>query len=110
MANSPRRSTSSDTSLEELSPALLETIQETIVATIREKLTTLAPTCVATPSDVGALEEGPTQLAPAPFVTEGLDTLMQSQSGDAFPQWLARLECLQKGLSDVQYQVMRAPL
>ncbi|KAL0411595.1 UNVERIFIED_CONTAM: hypothetical protein Slati_3749200 [Sesamum latifolium] len=53
----PRHSTSSDTSMEELSPALLGAIQQIISAAIREQMVTLAPTRVATPSDVDAPEE-----------------------------------------------------
>ncbi|KAL0399755.1 UNVERIFIED_CONTAM: hypothetical protein Sradi_2318800 [Sesamum radiatum] len=57
------------TSIEEISPALLGTIQQIVSATIREEVAALAPTRVATPSDVDApedeVEEG--VLAPIPL-------------------------------------------
>ncbi|KAL2232774.1 UNVERIFIED_CONTAM: hypothetical protein Sindi_1457400, partial [Sesamum indicum] len=88
----------------ELSPTLLETIKQIIVAASR--ITgNFSPCLGSNPSDIGALEEvDPAPPAPAPIVTEALDTLMQSQSGDVPPQSLALLKCAQKGLQNVQYQ------
>ncbi|KAL0298691.1 UNVERIFIED_CONTAM: hypothetical protein Sradi_6528900 [Sesamum radiatum] len=34
---------------------------------------------------------------------------LPAQVGDVLPQWLARLEYLQKRLQDIQYRVMGAP-
>ncbi|KAL0282088.1 UNVERIFIED_CONTAM: hypothetical protein Sradi_7272400 [Sesamum radiatum] len=66
----PRRSTSSYTSTEELSPALLRAIQQIVVVALREHVFAAAPPRVATPSDVEALEEEAREEAsvPAPLV------------------------------------------
>ncbi|KAL0431980.1 UNVERIFIED_CONTAM: hypothetical protein Sradi_0824000 [Sesamum radiatum] len=95
----PRHSTSSDTSAEEISPALLGAIKQIVSAAIREQVPTLAPTPTATPSDVEAPEEEPEEVAPvpAPPTTRRLD--IPSLVPQEVPaHWLARLECLQKGL------------
>ncbi|KAL0395507.1 UNVERIFIED_CONTAM: hypothetical protein Slati_4516900 [Sesamum latifolium] len=48
--------------------------------------------------------------APVPLVAGGQEPPSQTQE-DVPPQWLARFECLQKGLQDVQYQIAkRTPL
>ncbi|KAL0462333.1 UNVERIFIED_CONTAM: hypothetical protein Slati_0120900 [Sesamum latifolium] len=52
----PRCSTSSDTSTEELSPALLGAIHQIVSAAIREQVAVLARARVATPSDIDAPE------------------------------------------------------
>ncbi|KAL0451448.1 UNVERIFIED_CONTAM: hypothetical protein Slati_1122900 [Sesamum latifolium] len=44
-----------------------------------------------------------------PDAVEGHTKKLPAQAGDVPPQWLARLESLQKGLQDIQYQVMGAP-
>ncbi|KAL0451568.1 UNVERIFIED_CONTAM: hypothetical protein Slati_1134900 [Sesamum latifolium] len=67
----PRRSTSSDTSTEELSPALLGAIQQIVVAAFREYVSTVAPPRVTTPSDVEAPEEDAGEEAPVPVQTRG---------------------------------------
>ncbi|KAL0434144.1 UNVERIFIED_CONTAM: hypothetical protein Slati_2748700 [Sesamum latifolium] len=66
VADPPRRSTSSDTSTEELSPALLGDIQQLVTAAILEQVVAIAPTRVATPSDVDAPEEEEGKDAPIP--------------------------------------------
>ncbi|KAL0405975.1 UNVERIFIED_CONTAM: hypothetical protein Slati_3911400, partial [Sesamum latifolium] len=53
----PRQSTSSDTSTEELSPALLGAIQHIVTAAIGEQAAAIAPARVATPSNADAPEE-----------------------------------------------------
>ncbi|KAL0401833.1 UNVERIFIED_CONTAM: hypothetical protein Slati_4213200 [Sesamum latifolium] len=98
------------TSAEEISPALLGAIQQIVYAAIREKVTALVPARVATPSDVEAPEEEPGEAVPvpAPPTVRRLD--IPSSIPQEFPtHWLARLECLQKGLQDVQYQIGGAP-
>ncbi|KAL0401746.1 UNVERIFIED_CONTAM: hypothetical protein Slati_4204500 [Sesamum latifolium] len=65
MTDPPRRSTSSDTSTEELSPALFRVIQRIVSATIQEQLAVLTLTRTTTPSDVDVLEEVAEEGAPA---------------------------------------------
>ncbi|KAL0308884.1 UNVERIFIED_CONTAM: hypothetical protein Sradi_5830700 [Sesamum radiatum] len=57
MADPPRRRTFSDTSTEQVSPALLQAIQQIVSAAIREQVAALALACVATQSYVDILEE-----------------------------------------------------
>ncbi|KAL0285783.1 UNVERIFIED_CONTAM: hypothetical protein Sangu_2764100 [Sesamum angustifolium] len=57
MANPLQRNTSSDTSMEEISPALLGAIQQIVSAAILEQVAVLAPARVATPSSVNVPEE-----------------------------------------------------
>ncbi|KAL0388993.1 UNVERIFIED_CONTAM: hypothetical protein Scaly_0256400 [Sesamum calycinum] len=66
MVDSPRRNTSSVTSTEELSPALLGAIQPIVSAAIREQMVTLAPVHVATLSDVDVPKEEAEKSAPVP--------------------------------------------
>ncbi|KAL0329227.1 UNVERIFIED_CONTAM: hypothetical protein Sradi_4909400 [Sesamum radiatum] len=67
MANPPQCSTSSNTSTEEISPALLGPIRQIISTAIREQVAALAPARVATPSDVDVPKEEPKGvLVPAP--------------------------------------------
>ncbi|KAL0457861.1 UNVERIFIED_CONTAM: hypothetical protein Slati_0413300 [Sesamum latifolium] len=81
-----------------------------IALAIREQLAVLVPTRVATPSEVSAPKQADPALAiPRPDTVEGPSTQLPTQVGGVPPQWLARLEYLQKGLQDVQYQVMGAP-
>ncbi|KAL0448739.1 UNVERIFIED_CONTAM: hypothetical protein Slati_1430300 [Sesamum latifolium] len=54
IADAPRHSTSSNTSKDELSPAMLGVIQRIVSATIREQSAILVPARIATPSDVDA--------------------------------------------------------
>ncbi|KAL0360883.1 UNVERIFIED_CONTAM: hypothetical protein Sradi_3772800 [Sesamum radiatum] len=110
MADPPRRSTSSDTSAEQISPALLGAIQQIVSAAIREQVAALAPGRIATPSDVEALEEEPGEAVPVPAPP----TIRRSDIPSSVPQefptnWLARLECLQKGLQVVQHQIGGTP-
>ncbi|KAL0413163.1 UNVERIFIED_CONTAM: hypothetical protein Sradi_1518000 [Sesamum radiatum] len=65
VTNPPRRSTSSDTSTDELLPAMLGAIQGIVSAAIREQIVTLAPPRTATPSDVGVPEEEAEEGTPA---------------------------------------------
>ncbi|KAL0451576.1 UNVERIFIED_CONTAM: hypothetical protein Slati_1135700 [Sesamum latifolium] len=82
-----------------------------ITTTIREQLVALAPIRATTPSDVSAPEEvDPAPVVPTPKAPKSLNALLQPQPGDVPPQWLALLQCLQKELKDVQYQLMRHPL
>ncbi|KAL0448636.1 UNVERIFIED_CONTAM: hypothetical protein Slati_1420000 [Sesamum latifolium] len=71
MADPPRRSTSSDTSAEEISPALLGAIQKIVSAAIRQQVAALAPMRMATPSDVEAPEEEAEEAIPVPVVPIG---------------------------------------
>ncbi|KAL0454820.1 UNVERIFIED_CONTAM: Pro-Pol polyprotein [Sesamum latifolium] len=110
MADPPRRSTSSDTSAEEISPALLGAIQQIVSAATREQVAALAPTRVATPSDVEAPEEEAEEAIPAPV--SPTDRRLEAPTPvpqEVPPHWLARLEYLQKGLQDVQCQIGGSP-
>ncbi|KAL0411188.1 UNVERIFIED_CONTAM: hypothetical protein Slati_3708500 [Sesamum latifolium] len=62
----PRRSTSSDTSTDELSPAMLGAIQRIISAAIRDQIITLAPPRTATPLDAGVPKEEAEEGTPVP--------------------------------------------
>ncbi|KAL0453054.1 UNVERIFIED_CONTAM: hypothetical protein Slati_1283500 [Sesamum latifolium] len=64
--NPPQLSISSDTSTEEISPALLGNIQQIVSATIREQVAALAPARMAMPSDVDAPEEEAEEVVPVP--------------------------------------------
>ncbi|KAL0405124.1 UNVERIFIED_CONTAM: hypothetical protein Slati_3826300 [Sesamum latifolium] len=110
IADPPKRSTSSDTSAEEISPALLGAIQQIVSTAILEQVAALAPTRVATPSDVEALEEEAEEAIPVPMPPTGkrLETPPPVPQ-EVPPHWLARLECLQKGLQDVRCQIGGAP-
>ncbi|KAL0462965.1 UNVERIFIED_CONTAM: hypothetical protein Slati_0184100 [Sesamum latifolium] len=81
-----------------------------ITSAIREQLAVLVPARVTTPSKVVVPEQAdPAFPIPRPNAVEGHATQLPTQAGDVPPQWLARLQCLQKRLQDVQYQVMGAP-
>ncbi|KAL0451572.1 UNVERIFIED_CONTAM: hypothetical protein Slati_1135300 [Sesamum latifolium] len=89
---------------------LLGAIQQIVAAAIREQVAALAPARITTPSDVEAPEEEPGEAVPvpAPPIVRRLDIpLTVPQKVPA--HWLAHLECLQKGLQDVQYQIGGAP-
>ncbi|KAL0420591.1 UNVERIFIED_CONTAM: hypothetical protein Slati_3082700 [Sesamum latifolium] len=73
-----RLSTSSDTSTEEISPALLGAIQQIVSAAIQEQVAALAPARVATPSDVDVPEEEAEEVVPVPVPPTG-----RSESGPA---------------------------
>ncbi|KAL0416822.1 UNVERIFIED_CONTAM: hypothetical protein Slati_3514100 [Sesamum latifolium] len=70
----------------------------------------LAHARVATPSDIDATEEEAEGdvVVPVPLadMRQGAPPLAPQEVP---PQWLARFECLQKGLQDVQYQIGGAP-
>ncbi|KAL0449177.1 UNVERIFIED_CONTAM: hypothetical protein Slati_1474100 [Sesamum latifolium] len=51
----------------------------------------------------------PTLAIPRPEAVQGPAKQLPAQAGDVPPQWLARQESLQKGLQDVQHQVMGTP-
>ncbi|KAL0455097.1 UNVERIFIED_CONTAM: hypothetical protein Slati_0848900 [Sesamum latifolium] len=109
-ANPPRRSTSSDTSAEELSPALLGAIQQLVAAALREHVPVAAPPRLAPPAEADDPEEEDKEDAPVPVPPAGKrhDILLPGPQ-EVPPQWLARLEHLQKGLQDVKYQIEGAP-
>ncbi|KAL0281733.1 UNVERIFIED_CONTAM: hypothetical protein Sradi_7292200 [Sesamum radiatum] len=56
------------------------------------------------------MKADPALAIPRTSTIEGPVTQPPTQVGDVPPQWLAQLEYLQKGLQDVQYQVMGAPV
>ncbi|KAL0415958.1 UNVERIFIED_CONTAM: hypothetical protein Slati_3427700 [Sesamum latifolium] len=90
----------------ELSPTLLGTLQQMITSAIREQLTVLALAQVTPQPEVVVPEQAdPTLAIPGPEAVPGPAKQLPSQAGDVPLQWLARLEYLQKGLQDVQYQV-----
>ncbi|KAL0453943.1 UNVERIFIED_CONTAM: hypothetical protein Slati_1372400 [Sesamum latifolium] len=101
---------SSDTSTEELSPALLGAIQQIVAAAFREHVSATARPWVATPSDVETPEEEAGEEAPVPVPPGGKrQKILLPESQEVPPQWLARFEHLQKGLQDVKYQIEGAP-
>ncbi|KAL0443977.1 UNVERIFIED_CONTAM: hypothetical protein Slati_2120400, partial [Sesamum latifolium] len=109
-ADTPRITAAQDTPPVELSPTLLGTLQQMITSAIREQLTVLAPAQVTTQPEVAVLGQAdPTLAMPRPEAVSGPTNPLPAQIGDVPPQWLARLESLQKGLQDVQHQVMEAP-
>ncbi|KAL0462583.1 UNVERIFIED_CONTAM: hypothetical protein Slati_0145900 [Sesamum latifolium] len=109
-AISNRISVSPDAPPVELSLNLLGTIQQMITSAIREQLAVLVPARVTTPSEVTVPEQAdPASAIPRSNAVERPATQLSTQTGDVPPQWLARLEYLQKGLQDVQYQSMMAP-
>ncbi|KAL0445718.1 UNVERIFIED_CONTAM: hypothetical protein Slati_1699700 [Sesamum latifolium] len=81
-----RRSTPSDTSMEELPPRL------------------------APPPEAEVLEEEGEEEAPVPVLPAGRrHEIPRPEPPKVPPQWLARLEHLQKGLQDVKYQIEGTP-
>ncbi|KAL0315397.1 UNVERIFIED_CONTAM: hypothetical protein Sradi_5417900 [Sesamum radiatum] len=66
MADLQRRSISSNTSTDEISPTLLGAIQLIVSVATREQVAAIAPTRVATPSDMDILEEEVEEGAPIP--------------------------------------------
>ncbi|KAL0427863.1 UNVERIFIED_CONTAM: hypothetical protein Slati_2961100 [Sesamum latifolium] len=109
VADLPCRSTSSDTSTEELSPALLRAIQH-VVAALREHVPVAAPPRVAPPPEADALDEEDEEEIPVPVPPAGRrHNVPLPEPQEMPPQWLARLEHLQKGLQDVKYQIEGAP-
>ncbi|KAL0453937.1 UNVERIFIED_CONTAM: hypothetical protein Slati_1371800 [Sesamum latifolium] len=108
VADPPKRSTSSDTSTDELSPALMGAIQRIVSAAIREQLAVLTPARTTTPSNEDVPEEVAEEVAPVhvlPVAKRQGPLLVAYQ--EVPPQWLVRFECLQKGLQDVQYQIAK---
>ncbi|KAL0462007.1 UNVERIFIED_CONTAM: hypothetical protein Slati_0088300 [Sesamum latifolium] len=109
-ADPPRRSTSSDTSTEELSPALLRSIQQIVAAALREHVSVAAPPRLAPPPEAKVLEEEGEEEAPVHVLPAGKRRdIPRSEPLEVPPQWLAHLEHLQKGLQDVKYQIEGAP-
>ncbi|KAL0420857.1 UNVERIFIED_CONTAM: hypothetical protein Slati_3108600 [Sesamum latifolium] len=66
VADPPRRSTSSDTSMDKLSSMMLGAIQRIVSAAIQEQIATLVPARTATPFDVDVPEEEAEEGAPVP--------------------------------------------
>ncbi|KAL0462900.1 UNVERIFIED_CONTAM: hypothetical protein Slati_0177600 [Sesamum latifolium] len=66
-----RRSTSSDTSTEELSPALLGAIQRIVTAALQEHVSVAAPPRLAPPPEAEVLEEEGEEEAPVPVLPAG---------------------------------------
>ncbi|KAL0402469.1 UNVERIFIED_CONTAM: hypothetical protein Slati_4276800 [Sesamum latifolium] len=109
-ADTPRITATQDAPPMELSPTLLGTLQQMITSAIREQLTVLVPAQVTTQPEVVVLEQTDPTLAISRLdAAEGPAKQLPTQAGDVPPQWLAHLESLQKGLQDVQYQMMGAP-
>ncbi|KAL0411386.1 UNVERIFIED_CONTAM: hypothetical protein Slati_3728300 [Sesamum latifolium] len=110
VADLPCRSTSSDTSTEELSPALLRAIQYVVAAALREHVPVAAPPRVAPPPEADALDEEDEEEIPVPVPPAGRRRNVPLPELQEVPlQWLARLEHLQKGLQDVKYQIEGTP-
>ncbi|KAL0455792.1 UNVERIFIED_CONTAM: hypothetical protein Slati_0918400 [Sesamum latifolium] len=110
IADPHRRSTSSDTSTKELTPALLGPIQRIVAAALREHVAVASPPRLAPPPEVEVLEEESEEEIPVPVPPEGRrHNIPFPEPQEVPPQWLARLEHLQKGLQDVKYQIEGAP-
>ncbi|KAL0303126.1 UNVERIFIED_CONTAM: hypothetical protein Sradi_6180700 [Sesamum radiatum] len=110
VAVSPRRTTSSDTFTEELSPALLRAIQQVVAAALREHVPVAAPLRIALPPEAnvpGEEDEGEIPISVLPAGRRRNVPLPEPH--EVPPQWLARLEPLQKGLQNVKYQIEGAP-
>ncbi|KAL0373709.1 UNVERIFIED_CONTAM: hypothetical protein Sradi_3286600 [Sesamum radiatum] len=104
------RSTSSDTSTEELSPALLRAIQHVVAIAIREHVPVAAPPRVAPPPEADTPNKEDEGEIPVPVPPSGRRrNVPLPEPQEVPPQWLARLEHLQKGLQDVKYQIQGAP-
>ncbi|KAL0355780.1 UNVERIFIED_CONTAM: hypothetical protein Sradi_4024900 [Sesamum radiatum] len=77
---------------------------------IREQVAVLARARVATSSDIDAPEEEAEVDIPIPIPPADRRQGAPPSTPQEVPsQWLARFECLQKGLQDVQYQIRGAP-
>ncbi|KAL0313319.1 UNVERIFIED_CONTAM: hypothetical protein Sradi_5731200 [Sesamum radiatum] len=110
VADPPRRSTSLDTSTKELSPALLRAIQHVVAAALREHVPVAAPPRKGPPPAADAPDEEDKGEIPVPVPPEGRRrNIPLPEPQEVSPQWLARLEHLQKGLQDVKYQIEGAP-
>ncbi|KAL0406388.1 UNVERIFIED_CONTAM: Retrovirus-related Pol polyprotein from transposon opus [Sesamum latifolium] len=96
-ADPPRRSTSSDTSIEELSPALLGAIQQIVAAALREHVPVAAPSRLTPPPEADVPVEEDEEEAPVPVPPAGKrrDIPLPGPQ-EVPPQWLARLEHLQR--------------
>ncbi|KAL0449591.1 UNVERIFIED_CONTAM: hypothetical protein Slati_1515500 [Sesamum latifolium] len=109
-ANPPRRSTSSYTSTEELSPALLGAIQQIVAAALQEHVPIVGPPQLTPPPEANVPEEEVEEEAPVPVPPTGRrHEIPLPGPQEVPPQWLARLEHLQKGLHDVKYRIEEAP-
>ncbi|KAL0462220.1 UNVERIFIED_CONTAM: hypothetical protein Slati_0109600 [Sesamum latifolium] len=71
IADPHRRSTSSDTSMEELTPALLGAIQRIVAAALREHVAVAAPPQLAPPPEAEVLEEEGEEEIPVPMPPAG---------------------------------------
>ncbi|KAL0289138.1 UNVERIFIED_CONTAM: hypothetical protein Sradi_7079900 [Sesamum radiatum] len=110
VADLPRRSTSSDASTEELSLALLKAIQQVVAAALQEHVHIAAPPRTAPPPEAdtaGEEDEGEIPIPVLPAARRRNVPLPEPH--EVPPQWLARLEHLQKGLQDVKYQIEGTP-
>ncbi|KAL0405937.1 UNVERIFIED_CONTAM: hypothetical protein Slati_3907600 [Sesamum latifolium] len=106
-ADPPRRSTSSNTSTEELSLALLGAIQQIVAAALREHVPVAAPPQLIPPLEAHVSEEKD-EAVPVPPAGRRRDIPLPGPQ-EVPPLWLARLEHLQKGLQDVKYHIEGAP-
>ncbi|KAL0406451.1 UNVERIFIED_CONTAM: hypothetical protein Slati_3959000 [Sesamum latifolium] len=109
-ADPHRRSTSSDTSTEETVARITWSHP-----TDRDGCPTRACVCsspprLAPPPEAEVLEEEGEEEAPVPVLPAGRRRdIPRPEPPEVLPQWLARLEHLQKGLQDVKYQIEGAP-
>ncbi|KAL0462073.1 UNVERIFIED_CONTAM: hypothetical protein Slati_0094900 [Sesamum latifolium] len=97
VADPPHRSISSDTSTEELSPTLLRAIQHVVAVALREHVHVAAPPRVAPPPEADAPNEEDEEEIPVPVPPAGRRrNVLLPGPQEVPPQWLARLEHLQK--------------
>ncbi|KAL0381940.1 UNVERIFIED_CONTAM: hypothetical protein Slati_4608200 [Sesamum latifolium] len=107
-ADPHRRSTSSDTSTEELSPALLGAIQRIVAAALRACVCS-SPPRLAPPPEAEVLEEEGEEEAPVPVLPAGRRRDIPDLNLRRCLRNGSLLEHLQKGLQDVKYQIEGAP-
>ncbi|KAL0437628.1 UNVERIFIED_CONTAM: hypothetical protein Sradi_0470700 [Sesamum radiatum] len=108
VADLPRRSTSSDTSTEELSPALLRAIQQVVAATLREHVPVVAPLRVAPPPEADALDQEDEGEIPAPVPPAGRRRSVPLPGPQEVPPVACSPRASADGLQDVKYQIERA--
>ncbi|KAL0373429.1 UNVERIFIED_CONTAM: hypothetical protein Sradi_3258600 [Sesamum radiatum] len=110
VADPPHQSTSSDTSTVELSSTLPRAIQQVVAAALREHVPVAAPPRVASPPEADAPDEEDEGDIPIHVLPAGRrPNVPLPEPHEVPPQWLARLEHLQKGLQDVKYRIEGAP-
>ncbi|KAL0428495.1 UNVERIFIED_CONTAM: hypothetical protein Slati_3024300 [Sesamum latifolium] len=108
-ADPPRWSTSSDTSTEELSPALLGAIQQIVAAVLREHVSVTAPPTGNHTVRRRIPRGRGWRTCPSPSTTTRQKTGEPPARTSGGPATVAHPKHLQKGLQDIKYQIEGAP-